>query len=148
MAARLVAALVTCRVANACNFPEAAVTVTVPAPTAVTLPAATLAIVESDVFHCAEAVRSLLLPSLYLPMTLNCWLAPGARLATAGLTWSEPSDGITGGGGLVLLDEPPDPQAASVKVNERTISTFETFVMVLSPTCSCKSILLGNFPFS
>lgn len=63
--ARLTAALVTCSVARACTFPEVAVTVTVPPPTAMTLPApAMLAIAESEVFHCADAVRSLLLPSL------------------------------------------------------------------------------------
>lgn len=148
MEARFVAALVTCNVAEAENFPEVALTMTVPAPTAVTLPPATLAMLESDDFHCAEAVRSLLLPSLYLPIAVNCWTAPGARLALPGVNCNEVSDGVTGGGALLMLLEPPEPQAASANVNERMIRTFETFVMVLSPTCSCKSILLGNFPFS
>lgn len=56
--AKLVAALVTCSVAVACNFPEVADTVIVPAPTAVTFPAAAkLAMVESEMLHCAEEVR-------------------------------------------------------------------------------------------
>src|SRR5438105_767813 len=105
--------------------------------------------VESDVFHCAVEVRSLLLPSLYLPIAVNCWTAPGATLTAPGVTCSELSDGATGGGGLfVLLDEPPEPQAAMARLSETIMRRFESFVMVLSPTCWCKSILLGNFPFS
>ena len=135
MEARLVAALFTFKVAEAENFPEVAVTMTVPAPTPVTLPPATLATLESDVFHCAEAVRSLLLPSLYLPVAVNCWTAPGATLAFPGATCNEVSDAVTGGGVLLLLLEPPpEPQAASTRLNEIMARIAVTFFIVFSPT--------------
>jgi hypothetical protein len=144
MEARFVAALVICRVADAENFPEVALTMTVPAPTAVTLPAATLATLESDVFHCAEAVRSLLLPSLYLPVAVNCWIAPGATLALPGVTCNEVRVGVTGGGGLLLLLEPPpEPQAASARLNEMMARIAVSFFMVFFLTELVTASYLG-----
>ena len=137
------AALVTCKVAEAENFPEVALTMTVPAPTAVTLPPATLATLESDVFHCADAVRSLLLPSLYLPIAVNCWTAPGATLALPGFNCNEVSDGVTGGGRLLMLLEPPEPQAASARLNEMTARIAVTFFIVFSPTELVTASYLG-----
>lgn len=144
MEARFVAALFTCKVAEAENFPEVAVTMTMPAPTPVTLPPATLAMLESDVFHWAEPVRSLLLPSLYLPMAVNCWTAPGATLAFPGLTCKEVSDAVTGGGVLLLmLEPPPEPQAASARLNEIMARIVVTFFIVFSPTELVTASYLG-----
>ncbi|HLX76013.1 MAG TPA: hypothetical protein VKR26_14805 [Terriglobales bacterium] len=93
-----------------------------------------LATLESELFHCADAVRSLLLPSLYFPVAVNCRVAPGATLAFPGVICSEDKLKLTGGGGLLLDCAPPEPQLVSTSVNTRMMVVGKTFVMGFSLT--------------
>ena len=64
MAVKFAPALLTLSVAVACRDPDCAVTVTTPNVTAVAIPVPlTDATLESDELHCAELVKSLLVPS-------------------------------------------------------------------------------------
>ena len=60
-------------VAVALIVPDEALTDVVPMPMPVAIPALLIeATAESVVVHCTELVRSLELPSLYLPVAENC----------------------------------------------------------------------------
>ena len=73
MLERLAAALLTVRVAVPFTPLVVAVTVAVPAARALAIPPTVmLATFESDELHCTEAVMSLVVPSLNLPVALNC----------------------------------------------------------------------------
>jgi len=64
IAVKFAPALLTLTVAVACKEPDCAVTVTTPKVTAVAIPVPlTDATFESDELHCAELVKSLLVPS-------------------------------------------------------------------------------------
>jgi hypothetical protein len=74
---RLTAAALTLRVAVDCSVPEIAVMVTVPDPEPTTMPGLlTLAMLESEEFHCAELVTSLVVPSERCAVAVNCCWAP------------------------------------------------------------------------
>jgi hypothetical protein len=45
-----------------------------------------LATVVLELDHVTEVVMSLLLPSLYLPVAMNCWVNPAGTDAVAGVT--------------------------------------------------------------
>lgn len=65
--------------------PEVAVTVTDPAVTPVARPLAVMVAVDADdVLHVTATVP--VEPSLYVPVAVNCWLAPVLTLAVAGVT--------------------------------------------------------------
>jgi hypothetical protein len=66
--------------------PDVAVMTAVPTPSPLaTPPPAMLATVEDEV-QVTELVRSCALPSLYVPVAVNCWLVPLAIDALPGLT--------------------------------------------------------------
>jgi hypothetical protein len=67
--------------------PEVAVMVAVPTPVPVANPLlAMVATVAEDELQVTELVRVCVLPSLYVPVAANCWLAPLAIDALPGLT--------------------------------------------------------------
>jgi hypothetical protein len=83
----------TVNVAEPATEDEAAVIVVEPVATPVLKPALfTVAIVGEDEVHVAEAVRSWVVPSLYVPVALNCWVRPTTTDAETGVTAIETSD--------------------------------------------------------
>lgn len=77
----------TLSVAEAVMEPEVAVMVAVPTPVPVANPLlAMVATVAEDELQVTELVRVCVLPSLYVPVAANCWLAPLAIDALPGLT--------------------------------------------------------------
>jgi hypothetical protein len=72
--------------------PSVAVIVTVPGDFAVTFPlTSTLATLASLALHCACAVTSCVVLSEYVPVAVNCTVAPAFALGFAGVTamlWS------------------------------------------------------------
>lgn len=63
-------------------------TVDVPCPTVVASPdGVTVAAAAFELFHATDAVRSLALPSLYLPVAWNCCVNPAATEGLFGLIW-------------------------------------------------------------
>ena len=82
--------------------PELAVIVLAPIAIPVAIPVApTEATLALEDVHCTEVVRSLELPSLYLPVAANCWLEPMPIENTAGVTDKDVSEGLP----------PPPPEA-------------------------------------
>jgi hypothetical protein len=82
------AAGVTARLAEPVTAPKVAVMLVVPAATVLAAPAeVTVATAVADDVQLTELVRSLLLPSLYLPVAVNCCPRPNATDALAGETW-------------------------------------------------------------
>lgn len=88
-----------------------------------------------------------MLPSLYLPMAVNCCVLPGATLATPGVTCRELREGLAGGGGVLepppLDDAPPEPQAVNTTLTTKIIRVCITFVMGLSLTCRVGASYVG-----
>jgi len=75
----------TLSVAEAVVEPELAVMVAVPTPVPVANPLpATVATVIEDEPHVTELVRVCVLPSLYVPVAVNCWLVPFAIVVLEG----------------------------------------------------------------
>ena len=91
----------TVRVVLPVNPPEVALMVVLPdaTPAASPLLALTVAAAVLEELHVAWEVRFCVLPSEYVPVATNCWLAPVAILALAGVTATELS---VGGGPLAL----------------------------------------------
>jgi hypothetical protein len=80
----------TLRVAEPLIVPEAAVIVAVPCAKPVATPLLfTVAIEAAEELHCAVLVRFWVVPSLYFPVAVNCWLLPEATDAEAGVTETE-----------------------------------------------------------
>jgi hypothetical protein len=48
-----------------------------------------LAVAGTELLHVAEEVRSCVLPSLYIPVAVNCWLTPMKMDGIAGVTTIE-----------------------------------------------------------
>ena len=73
------------------------------------------AIVAADELQVTESVRFLLLPSLYLPVAVNCWVVPLATCALDGVTVIEVKLGEAGVG-LPEVEAlwPPPPQPARI----------------------------------
>ncbi len=66
---------------------SAAVTVVEPAATAFTSPVEVMvATVWLAAVHVTDELTFTVDPSLYVAVAVNCWLAPGAKLALAGVT--------------------------------------------------------------
>ncbi len=86
-----VSTAVTVNVAVPVIFPELAVIVTVPAATPVANPVCcpTVAIAVLDEVQLADVVRFFVLPSLYVPVAVNCWVEPAPIEAVPGVTAME-----------------------------------------------------------
>jgi hypothetical protein len=85
-------AAVTVSVAAPPIVPMLAVIVAVPGSTPVASPLLlTVAIELAEEPHLAVPLRFCVLPLLYLPVAVNCWLFPAATEAVAGVTESEVS---------------------------------------------------------
>jgi hypothetical protein len=84
----------TVSVAEAVREPEVAVMVALPIPApAASPPLVTVAISVEDELQFAVLVRSCVLPSLYVPVAVNCWVVPLAMDAVDGATDNEVSTG-------------------------------------------------------
>jgi len=70
----------------------------------------TVAALVFDELQVAELVRSLLLPSLYLPVAVNCWASPAGIEGEPGVT---PMDCKTGGAPPPEPELLPPPQATN-----------------------------------
>jgi hypothetical protein len=112
------------RVADAFMDPELAVIMLAPTVTPVARPfVPTNATLVLEDVQCTEVVRLLELPSLNLPVAVNCWLDPTPTDIDAGVTASEVSVG-----GFPLepeLDFPP--QAIRVTNKSATIKAYVSF---------------------
>jgi hypothetical protein len=70
--------------------PEVAVMVELPTPVPVATPVLTIvATVVKDELQLTALVRVCVLPSLYVPVAVNCWLVPFAIETVTGLMASE-----------------------------------------------------------
>jgi len=87
MVMKVTAGRVTLSEASELNEPAVAVTVTAPRAVAVARPFTTVA--PEDALQVAEAVRSCVVPSVYLPVAVNCWVVLRAMEAVVGDTASE-----------------------------------------------------------
>jgi hypothetical protein len=132
----------TFRPAVALTVPDTALIVTEPFAMPLAMPPTTDATVLSEVLHCTELVKSLLLPSEYVPVAVNCWSPPGAIDADPGFTTMELKVGV----GVLPLPLPdplplpePDPllpadcpalqpTSAAISTNDRTMFTVFTLV--------------------
>ncbi len=80
-------AVVTVNVAEPLIVPEVALMAAVPGAIAVASPPLfTVATEVDDEFHRAEPVRLLVVPLLYVPVAVNCWLLPAGMEALDGET--------------------------------------------------------------
>jgi hypothetical protein len=106
------AAAVTVSTVDALNAPEAAVTVAVPIATLCATPALLIVAVEgvSDV-HVAVLVRFCVVPSVKVPVAVNCWLVPFAIDGVAGVTAIDTSAAeVT----VSVVDPVSEPEAAVI----------------------------------
>src|SRR5581483_10640764 len=86
-----------------------------PAAIAVVRPAAlTVATAAGAIDHVAEAVMLAVEPSLYVPVTANCWVAPMARVALPGVSAIELR--VIEGAGTVSVVLPLTPSKEAVTV--------------------------------
>jgi hypothetical protein len=86
------AAAVTVRTVELLMLPEVAVIVAVPMPTLLASPALLIvAVVSVSDDQLAVLVRFWVLPSVNVPVAVNCWLVPSASEAVAGVMASDTS---------------------------------------------------------
>ena len=90
------ASALTVRLAEPLTEPDVAVIVVVPVPTVLARPSVpvellTVAAAAFDELQCADWVRSWTLPSLYVPLAVNCWVVPSGIEGAAGVTAIERS---------------------------------------------------------
>jgi hypothetical protein len=112
------------RVADAFMDPELAVIMLAPTVTPVAMPfAPTNATLVLEDVQCTEVVRLLELPSLNLPVAVNCWLDPTPTDIDAGVTASEVS--VAEFPAEPELDLPP--QAIRVTNKSITIKAYVRF---------------------
>jgi hypothetical protein len=118
-------------------FPDVAVIVVGPAATAVASPEALIvALVVSDELHVADEVTFCVLLSEYVPVAVNCWVAPTAILGFAGVTAIEdnvapplPPDGTP--------PPPPPPHDAVMAMNRSRRNGNNSSLMPLLPVFFC-----------
>jgi hypothetical protein len=92
---------------------EAAEIVVVPAPTPVARPEAVMLATDGlDEAQVAVEVRTFVLPSLYVPVAVNCWVFPAAIDGFAGVTAMETS--VTEVAVTVSVVEPTTPPEVAV----------------------------------
>ena len=92
--------------------PKAAVIVALPVVRALASPAGLMLITLGwEETHATEPVRSWMLPSVKIPIALNCWVVPRGISALAGLTKIETRAGATT---LQLVEPVTLPEVASM----------------------------------
>ena len=100
------AAGVTVRVADPEIDPDSAVIVAVPAPTLTAPPLPSIvATAGAEDVHDADAVSSLVLPSVYVPVAMYCCVVPGAIDADCGVTAIDTRLAAPTGGGADCSEE-------------------------------------------
>lgn len=108
---------------------EAAEMVVVPAATPVARPALTVATEGALELQLAEAVRSLVVLSLKVPVAVNCWVAavaPNVMDGLDGVTWMETSVGLPPPPPPPF--EPPPPQPTSRLRHNKRIDSSNRFI--------------------
>ena len=93
--------------------PDVAVMIAVPTPCPLANPPLAILATAEDEFQATEPVRSCALPSLYVPVTANCWLAPLAIEALPGLT---DNDTTTGAVTATFAEPVTEPEVAVIVV--------------------------------
>lgn len=138
------AADVTARLAEPLNPPKVAVMLVVPTATLLATPAEVMVATDvADDVQLTELVRSRLLPSLYLPVAVNCCPRPNATDALAGETWIAVSDTEAGVGSPAVPTWPAPPHPVSTRLTTTRIKAITPrFNLVL--TISSRN---GSFPF-
>lgn len=112
-------AVVTFKVAEPRMEPVLAVMVVVPDWLADATPEALMAATETvEELQVTEVVRFLVVPSVYWPVAVNCWVTPSETWALGGVTVIELRLGVGFGEGEEL--EPLPPQPTSVTKVPRT----------------------------
>jgi hypothetical protein len=111
---------VTVRVAVPLMPLRVAVRVVEPAATAVASPDATVATVGFELVQVAVVVTFPVVPSLYVAVAANCWVAPTAILAVAGVTAIEVT--IATEAGTVTVAVALTPLTVAVTVVEPEVS--------------------------
>jgi hypothetical protein len=97
----------------------------VPTATAVAIPfVPTKATLLLEDVHCTEVLRLLELPSLNLPVAVNCWLDPTPIDVEVGVTASP----VSVGGFPFEPERDAPPQAISPARNTVTIKAYATFM--------------------
>jgi hypothetical protein len=87
--------------------PEVAVMVELPTPVPVATPVLTIvATVVKDELQLTALVRVCVLPSLYVPVAVNCWLVPFAIETVTGLTAMATSSGAVTATAVELVIAP------------------------------------------
>lgn len=110
------------------TVPEVAVIVVVPAATPVASPAVLIvATAAADELQVAELVRFWVLPSLKVPVAVNCWVAPLEIDGFAGVTAIELSVGEFDPEELVVLEDavlapPPQPDTRNATPATKAIA--------------------------
>jgi hypothetical protein len=138
------AAGVTARLAEPLNPPKVAVMLVVPTATLLAAPPEVMvATAVADDAQLTELVRSRLLPSLYLPVAVNCCPRPNATDALAGETWIAVRDTEAGVGSPAVPTWPGPPHPVSTRLTTTRIKAITPrFNLVL--TISSRN---GSFPF-
>lgn len=104
----------TVTVADALTVPELAVMVAVPPFPAVTRPVVLTAPTEGvSELQVADEVTSAVLPSLYVPMAVNCCVPPGASATFCGVIEIETSCGLLT---VRVVEAVTDPEVAVIVV--------------------------------
>ncbi len=85
---------VTVNVADPPIIPDVAVIVVAPCDILVAHPPPTLATNAADDVHVAEAVKSCVLPSVYVPVAPNCMPVPSGMVALVGVTAIDTNVGL------------------------------------------------------
>ena len=125
--------------------PEVAVIVAVPAATAVASPAELMVTTVAEDEDQLTVEIAAVWPSLYVPVAVNCCVAPCDAFGLAGETEIETSWTVGGGGVGVELPPPPQPINADIKkrpmrksspCNLRRIGSYlQKVCKNLSPLC-------------
>jgi hypothetical protein len=104
----------TVRVVDPLMAPEVAVIVTCPPLTGVARPALLiLAMLLEEELQATVELMSFDVPSLYLPVALNCCVDPKAMVDPDGVTVIDVKVALAGGGG-VLVELPPHPTKVDI----------------------------------
>ena len=112
---------VTVSAVEPCTEPEAAVIAVLPALIALSSPAALITATPiAEELQVTVPVRFCVLPSLYVPVAVNCYVAPTATGGFAGVTAMETS----AGGPTVAVVEPHTEPAQALTVAEPAAKAY------------------------
>jgi len=131
------AALKTVMLVDPATDPEVAVIVEEPVPVPEARPPVVMtAIEEFDELHVAELVRSCVLPSLNVPIAVNCWVVPNATEGFGGVTAIDCSV-------APVIAKPPEPLTLP---NVATTVTAPAPTEVANPCVGAELLIVATVP--